>query len=221
MQTSIPASKWTDEQLDSDAVTKKMLVQFLQDNASSEFLENFRMIGKLDSVAKTKSKPDLISHYKELFSKKSFRNPEDEAKHEAAKKAAAEQAAASAKPMEKQEEKKEDKKEEVKYKKEVLKKGDGSTYPRKGDAVTVRYKGMLTNGTVFDTNMDKKGQPLKFTVGVGKVIRGWDHGLLTMSVGEQAKLTIEPSWAYGKNGKEGVIPPNSTLIFEVELLAVS
>jgi len=107
---------------------------------------------------------------------------------------------------------------EIGYTKEVTKKGDGNK-PSKGDFVSVRYKGYLTDGTVFDANLaGGKKPPFKFKVATGSVIRGWDEGILTMSKGEQAKLTIKPEWAYGKKGIEGVIPPSATLIFEVELL---
>lgn len=105
------------------------------------------------------------------------------------------------------------------YTKVIIKKGDGKSFPSKGDAVSVRYKGYLTDGKVFDFNLAGGSKaPFKFPVGKGKVIRGWDEGVLTMCKGEQAKLTIEPAYAYGKKGIDGVIPPNSTLIFEVELL---
>jgi len=106
----------------------------------------------------------------------------------------------------------------------ILKKGDEKSFPSKGDSVRVRYKGFLTDGTVFDSNLagqkkhGKEQQPFKFNVGTGQVIRGWDEGVLTMCKGEQAKLTIDAAYAYGKNGIKDVIPPNATLIFEVELL---
>jgi len=83
----------------------------------------------------------------------------------------------------------------------------------------------LDNGKVFDSNMeaDKKGKkppPLKFKVGVGKVIRGWDEALLTMTVGESAELVIQAEWAYGKKGIEGKVPPGSNLTFQVELVSI-
>jgi len=108
------------------------------------------------------------------------------------------------------------------FKKEVLKKGDKLTFPKKGDTATVWYKGMLEDGTIFDTNISikKKAQPLRFKVGVGRVVRGFDEALLVMSKGEKAKVVIEPEWAYGKKGLEGKIPPNATLIFEIELTII-
>jgi FK506-binding protein 2 len=83
----------------------------------------------------------------------------------------------------------------------------------------VHYKGTLTNGTKFDASYDR-GEPLNFTVGQGQVIRGWDEGLIGMKIGEKRKLTIAPELAYGSRGVGGVIPPNSTLIFETELVAI-
>lgn len=92
-----------------------------------------------------------------------------------------------------------------------------------GDVVVMNYTGRLEDGTVFDSNVDPKfkhAEPLPFTLGAGQVIPGWDKGIVGMKVGEKKTLTISPADAYGANGVPGVIPPNSTLIFEVELLAV-
>jgi FK506-binding protein 3 len=94
-----------------------------------------------------------------------------------------------------------------KYTKSVLNKGDKTNFPKKGDVVHCWYTGTLQDGTVFDTNIQtsskkkKNAKPLSFKVGVGKVIRGWDEALLTMSKGEKARLEIEPEWAYGKKGQ--------------------
>ncbi len=86
-----------------------------------------------------------------------------------------------------------------------------------GDRVTVHYKGTLTEGTEFDSSYNK--QPFTFTLGSGEVIKGWDEGIVGMKVGGKRKLIIPPDLAYG-NTQQGNIPPNSTLIFEVELLQV-
>ncbi len=87
-----------------------------------------------------------------------------------------------------------------------------------GDQITVDYTGKLQDGTVFDTSVGKT--PFQFTLGAGQVIPGWDQGLLGMKVGGKRTLTIPPSLAYGEQGAGGVIPPNATLIFDVELISI-
>jgi peptidylprolyl isomerase len=91
--------------------------------------------------------------------------------------------------------------------------------PAKGQNVTVHYVGTLTDGKKFDASRDHGG-PFSFVIGEGHVIPGWDEGVATMRVGGKRKLTIPPQLGYGATGAGGVIPPNATLIFEVELLAV-
>jgi len=91
--------------------------------------------------------------------------------------------------------------------------------PKKGDTVSVHYTGWLTNGVKFDSSVDR-GQPFEFVLGTGQVIAGWDQGVATMKAGDKVKLTIPPELAYGASGYPGAIPPNATLIFEVELLSV-
>lgn len=88
-----------------------------------------------------------------------------------------------------------------------------------GNTVSVHYTGWLTDGTKFDSSVDR-GQPFQFTIGQGRVIRGWDEGVPGMKVGGKRKLTIPPDMGYGANGSPPVIPPNATLVFEVELLGV-
>jgi peptidylprolyl isomerase len=93
---------------------------------------------------------------------------------------------------------------------------------KKGDTLVVNYTGRLTNGTVFDSNVDPKFhhvEPFVFTLGAGQVIQGWDEGFLGMKVGEKKTLTIPPEKAYGTRG-QGSIPPNSTLVFDVELVGI-
>ena len=102
---------------------------------------------------------------------------------------------------------------------EKLAEGQGAM-PQPGDRVTVHYTGWLTNGKKFDSSVDR-GQPFVFTIGRGQVIRGWDEGVATMHVGDKVRLTIPPEMGYGPRGAGGVIPPNATLIFEVELLGVN
>ena len=89
-----------------------------------------------------------------------------------------------------------------------------------GDNLTVHYTGMLEDGTKFDSSVDR-GTPFNFILGIGQVIEGWEKGMEGMKVGEKRKLTIQPEYAYGERGVPGVIPPNATLIFEVELLEIN
>jgi len=89
----------------------------------------------------------------------------------------------------------------------------------KGKRVRVHYTGWLTNGKKFDSSVDR-GQPFEFQLGAGQVIRGWDEGVAGMKVGGKRQLNLKPQLAYGSQGAGGVIPPNATLIFDVELLGV-
>ncbi|NND16107.1 MAG: peptidylprolyl isomerase [Eudoraea sp.] len=101
----------------------------------------------------------------------------------------------------------------------IMNKGDGKA-PNKGDKVSVHYEGSLINGQVFDSSY-QRNQPIDFQLGVGQVIPGWDEGIGMLKVGDKAKLVIPSELGYGAAGAGGVIPPNATLLFDVELVAVS
>jgi len=100
----------------------------------------------------------------------------------------------------------------------IVKEGTGET-PKRGNLVKVHYTGTLTDGTKFDSSYDRK-EPIEFVVGTGQVIPGWDEGIMLLKVGSKAKLVIPPELAYGERGAGGVIPPNATLNFDVELVSV-
>ena len=100
----------------------------------------------------------------------------------------------------------------------IIQKGDG-VKAEKGKTVSVHYKGQLADGTVFDSSY-KRNQPIDFALGVGQVIAGWDEGISLLNVGDKARFVIPSHLGYGANGAGGVIPPNATLIFDVELMNV-
>ncbi|KAL2808367.1 FK506-binding protein 1A [Aspergillus granulosus] len=99
--------------------------------------------------------------------------------------------------------------------------GDGQTYPKKGDIVTIHYVGTLvSDGSKFDSSRDRN-DPFRTQIGVGKVIKGWDEGVTQLTLGEKANLICSPDYAYGARGFPPVIPANATLKFEVELLKIN
>lgn len=97
--------------------------------------------------------------------------------------------------------------------------GTGAT-AETGKTVSVLYTGRLTDGTEFDSSAKHGGQPMELPLGGGRVIKGWDEGIVGMKVGGKRKLTIPPALGYGEQGYPGVIPPNSTLVFDIELMGV-
>lgn len=104
----------------------------------------------------------------------------------------------------------------LKYVDEVVGTGDS---PNTGQKVTVHYTGTLENGKKFDSSKDRD-EPFTFTIGIGQVIKGWDEGVATMKVGGKRKLTIPSELGYGSRGAGGVISPNATLLFDVELISI-
>ncbi|CUM66054.1 uncharacterized protein PRCAT00003708001 [Priceomyces carsonii] len=103
---------------------------------------------------------------------------------------------------------------------EIIQEGDGKTFPQPGDLVTIHYTGTLENGKKFDSSRDR-GKPFQCTIGVGQVIKGWDYAIPKLSVGSRANLVIPGSEAYQERGFPGLIPPNATLLFDVELINVN
>ena len=101
---------------------------------------------------------------------------------------------------------------------DVIQKGDGPAI-QNGQTAVVHYTGTLLDGTKFDSSVDR-GTPFSFSLGAGEVIEGWDQGVNGMTVGEKRKLKISPELGYGASGAGGIIPPNATLIFEIELLEI-
>ena len=100
----------------------------------------------------------------------------------------------------------------------LIQKGDGAK-PTSGNTVAVHYKGMLPDGTVFDSSY-KRGEPIEFPVGMGHVIAGWDEGIMMLNKGDKARFVIPSELGYGAQGAGGVIPPNATLVFDVELMDI-
>jgi len=216
----IPDRKWDDAALGSDECSKRELVQFMHEQAAPRFLAENKLKGNLKSVVKSSKRDHVLKCYMLMYKLQAFKGSDydidvviDKVVSETKDLSLGKKAAA-------------DVVEEVpRFKKFTLKKGDKVNFPKRGDMVQCFYTGKLEDGTVFDSlqpgTKKKRNQPLKFKVGKGHVIKGWDEVLLTMSVGEKAEVKIESVWAYGKVGKpEAKIPPNANLIFEIELTRV-
>jgi len=152
---------WTKEELQSENVSKKQILEFLTQKASSQFLQDNKLTGKVPNLVKAYGKPDLIKLFDALFVTKSFRNEQDEKEQQQQEEK--QENKQEVKPEKKQdkEPKKEKEVESPKfYTKAIVKRGDGNSFPNKGDMVSVRYKGSLENGTVFDTNEAKKAKKM-------------------------------------------------------------
>ncbi|EPS41246.1 hypothetical protein H072_4828 [Dactylellina haptotyla CBS 200.50] len=102
----------------------------------------------------------------------------------------------------------------------VKKEGDQLNYPKAGDKVGIFYTGTLVNGKKFDSSVDR-GIPFECVIGRGNVIKGWDEGVPLMSLGEEATFTITPDYAYAERGFAHLIPPNSTLVFDMHLISIN
>ena len=102
---------------------------------------------------------------------------------------------------------------------ETIKEGDRVTYPKHGQKVTCHYVLTLADGTKIDSSRDR-GKPFTFNIGLGEVIAGWDEGVVEMSLGERARLTISPTLGYGVGGVPGHVPPDAVLLFDVELIKI-
>jgi peptidylprolyl isomerase len=103
----------------------------------------------------------------------------------------------------------------------IIEQGRSDTVVQTGDRVTVHYTGKLENGTVFDTSLKNNGDPFTFTVGVDRVIAGWQEGLIGMHAGDRRQLIIPGNLGYGERGSPPKIPPNATLVFDIELLYIN
>jgi len=102
----------------------------------------------------------------------------------------------------------------------VLKPGDNTHFPKRGDKVKIHYIGTLEDGTIFDSSR-ARASPLEAEIGVGKVIRGWDEGVPHMSLGEHSIMTVTSDYAYGEHGFPPVVPPNAMLVFDMELIDIN
>ncbi|KAK7835963.1 hypothetical protein U0070_004054 [Myodes glareolus] len=195
MAAAVPQRAWTVEQLRSEQLPKKDIIKFLQDHGSDSFLAEHKLLGNIKNVAKTANKDHLVTAYNHLFESKRFKGTETVSK-----------VSEQVKTVKLNDEKPRESKSEETLDEVVL----NSQCCDIGDQAS-------TSGS----KKKKNAKPLSFKVGIGKVIRGWDEALLTMSKGEKARLEIEPEWAYGKKGQpDAKIPPNAKLIFEVELVDI-
>ncbi|NWV22010.1 FKBP3 isomerase, partial [Origma solitaria] len=247
-----PAQPWSAEELRSEALAKKEIIKFLQEHAAQAFLAEHKLLGQVKNVAKTANKEQLIAAYTQLFHTQVRAGAGDgpgmgpgrwmwlliPPSQRFKGTDGAEKAAEKAKPARAEEAKgKAAKAEEAveegppKYTKSILKKGDKTNFPKKGDTVHCWYTGKLQDGTVFDTNVQssskkkKAAKPLSFKVGVGKVIRGVSKALRAPL--ESTEYHSVESWGNWRGSFLSAsltfanrIPPNAKLFFEVELVDI-
>ncbi|NXD30355.1 FKBP3 isomerase, partial [Spelaeornis formosus] len=220
-----PAQPWSAEELRSEALAKKEIIKFLQEHAAQAFLAEHKLLGQVKNVAKTANKEQLIAAYTQLFHTQRFKGTDGAAPAEKAKPSRADEAKGKALKAEEAVEE-----GPPKYTKSVLKKGDKTNFPKKGDTVHCWYTGKLQDGTVFDTNIQssskkkKAAKPLSFKVGVGKVIRGVSTALRAASFCDFWALSAQGGGTAGAVSASLTlairIPPNAKLFFEVELVDI-
>jgi len=199
----------------------------LQAHATLALLQRHKLVGKLANVAKNAKGSAVVAAYVEALEASAWATEEErkaarasDAQAAAEKPAVAHTPAAAAAAVPEP-----DMPKAQLFRKRLIKKGRG-TFPRAGDKVQVHYTGRLQDGTVFDSTTDvktgKRKQPLVFKVDLAHpaVIAGWDAAVLTMSVGESAEVTIPPEAADGRKGVPGLVPSDSRVIFDVELVNI-
>eukprot|EP01125_Pyxidicula_operculata_P001346 TRINITY_DN11240_c0_g1_i1.p1 TRINITY_DN11240_c0_g1~~TRINITY_DN11240_c0_g1_i1.p1 ORF type:complete len:226 (-),score=36.14 TRINITY_DN11240_c0_g1_i1:18-668(-) len=211
--------KWNQSELST--ATKKEVLEYLHKTASNDFLARNGLRGKVANLLKVTGKGKLDEAYNELFECKEFRSEGEEPADTPAPKVVQPKTVTTTDQPAKTVTKTPKKDDKPKFSKVIMKKGDGCTFPENGQTVTLRFKGICkSSGKVFQSCLDNE-EPLKVKAGARKLIEGWDEAVLTMSLGEKARITIEPEFAYGAKGLPPYVPPNETLIFEAVLVEIN